>query len=70
MSDKQKIFFTVQTQQDQNQAESNVSFHDYSQIQIVNAVPPSSPAKKKFICLGEGEEITETYGQQYEVSLK
>ena len=68
MSDKQKIFFTVQTQQDQNQAESNVSFHDYSQIQIVNAVPPSSPAKKKFIFLGEGEEGTEIYGQQYEAS--
>jgi hypothetical protein len=36
MSDKQKIFFTVATPQDQG--ESNVSFHDYSQIQIVNAV--------------------------------
>ena len=64
MSDKQKIFFTVATPQDQG--ESNVSFHDYSQIQIVNAVE-TSPAKsgKKFIFLGEGEEGTEIYGQQY-----
>ena len=65
MSDKQKIFFTVATPQDQG--ESNVSFHDYSQIQIVNAVE-TSPAKsgKKFIFLGEGEEGNSMiYGQQY-----
>eukprot|EP00091_Calanus_sinicus_P023871 TRINITY_DN8293_c0_g1_i1.p1 TRINITY_DN8293_c0_g1~~TRINITY_DN8293_c0_g1_i1.p1 ORF type:complete len:217 (-),score=59.74 TRINITY_DN8293_c0_g1_i1:150-800(-) len=62
MSDKQKIFFTVATPQDQGET----TFHDYSQIQIVNAVE-TSPAKnsKKFIFLGEGEEGTEIYGQQY-----
>jgi len=64
MGDKQKIFFTVQTPPEQNQAESNVSFHDYSQIQIVNAIS-TSPAKKKFIFVSEGEEGTEVYDQQY-----
>ena len=64
MGDKQKIFFTVQTPPEQNQAESNVSFHDYSQIQIVNAIS-TSPAKKKFIFVSEGEEGSEVYGQQY-----
>merc|ERR1712106_214884 len=62
MSDTQKIFFTVQTPPDNNQVET---FHDYSQIQIVNAIS-TSPAKKKFIFLGEGEEGTEIYGQQYD----
>jgi len=64
MSEKQQIFFTVQAHQEQPKAEAHVLLHDYSQIQIVNAIS-SSPVKKKFIFLGEGEEGTEIYGQQY-----
>jgi len=62
MSEKQKIFFTVQNPQDQGQTET---FHDYSQIQIVNAIP-TSPVKKKFIFLEDGAETTEIYGHQYD----
>ena len=63
MSEEQQIFFTVQTPSEQKPSDSKVIFHDYSQIQIVNDVS-SSPAKKKFIFLSEGEEGAENYGQQ------
>ena len=63
MSEKQKIFFTVQNPQDQGHTET---FHDYSQIQIVNCIVPTSPVKKKFIFLEDGAETTEIYGNQYD----